>query len=1675
MKPLSRRDFIKKSSLTTLGLAPVINALSQILNVPPPLTHVFVKYGYRLTLWRSLLNLDFYFVNFKKAGNSLVATYDQPEPYMIVKLPQQHIAEQSVNTSDVQPIPTWTAQTFIAGYSYLVFRVMFYEKNEVTIDLNEKELLNWNSSKFQLVIKPKFDESIFANRIQPKEGEHFLENSYPMGYIPTYEHGYNPDYVPKMDGDPITAIEAPWRLVISPRLPDQNRFRFNWEFSNTLAKNNHTELWLATLTIVPLPEIKTKKKSPPVSGENQAETDLDEVFQKMDVMFIGSPDHPHYSPEVGALSHFLPTAKNRQHLVSLYITHKLLARADKLAFSSLGISTFLDFKNTKVNGTSQLPDSQKIDLYTYKHLISFGRDEEVEVSRVILEKETGLKMLLIKTTKRRTTDGLSFLDYREYVMPLEIEKDYQHHVDSLETSKFNGPFRKVRFLETDPKRIIPLDNCFYETPPGGTNANANIVKIDCEWEGVFYPHFLDRQTNNETPLTFQFEVTDWHEQKHKVRKSIQAITCGIEQRFPNPNVALAPGELDIEIINKFFDSGTDDYEKVIGKINSSFNETLVLVTNLSEADKFKYTMSEQLKSLKDVCLRGVSQLQEKLFSNLVEFENIFTSAQDKFLKLLEQHKDEFKKYVTQESGNADDGIRNLESQKADLETKLNTTIKGTFNDLLRFNLEYKQAKEKLTTDISDVRTEVSKFPRNVPVVVKKAINQALTNLEPILTRLTAISRRISTAATAEAINNYMQGGAQLLLTEIDNIYKTETAAELETQKSALELLLTPTELKKFTESLNSISSRAALPTQWQSEIKSKYDNFLAAETQIRSDLSKIEISLRDLRGQIAQGAQASLALYYKLLEEFQETSECILSKCRILRAKIADPKKELMDPAFIVKLKSFLEEGTSLSIGYNEIKIELDEIVQKFNPYFQNPMAKIFVDELELLRAKIVNSFLDASFGFVRPFVTVEMPPNLREAYDNVLNFVTSVDTAINENALNIKNAILTYRSKIGYAINQIDDEVDDFINEELSALETDFIVLSGVLKEKSIPIIVGGIELQKKVIDFFHQYASIPELKQASVYIPAVCKLVNEEVAVGINYAKDYVTNQVDLYKLETKKNVSRVFAEIKDSSRAKIEGKIRNISEELGGIINPELPTELLSYLRDPKKIADELIPPDAKDALKDAMRGLEQIKNDVKQARDALKNVEHLAREKAEELEKEYRDKLKTYKDKVRSLPLVDDLVLIGQQAKEQWNDIRSFSPETYFKSLEAKLFGSITLKDILGLDFELPRLSPSKDAITYNFITKKLKSKDFGLFAFTTDTATQLQVYLNKNIKDRSYESFVKLTAFRLAIKLASEPILSIKFKEFEIKSNPSNPKKVNVKIDSVSFGGPLDFFAALAEKIKMPGSGLRILPSFNQLEVGYAFPIPGISSPAFNFTNMSFDVAVRIPYANATSVKAMLFDVGINRANNKFLISAGIFGGRGHFTMTASPHSLEKIDAAIEFGGYIGINLGIASGYVFLFAGIRLIYERSGDLTLVGYVICQGGVTVFGFISIYLTVELAMTYRRVDGQAALYGSASLTYSIKIGFFRTSFGISFSKQIMGAKGVAPPQDSQASILQINSESPYASTKDEPAEYLIIEDDDPVKSTTEVEQEKSNSFATTFSPKLWEEYCCTFDLHQ
>ena len=88
-------------------------------------------------------------------------------------------------------------------------------------------------------------------------------------------------------------------------------------------------------------------------------------------------------------------------------------------------------------------------------------------------------------------------------------------------------------------------------------------------------------------------------------------------------------------------------------------------------------------------------------------------------------------------------------------------------------------------------------------------------------------------------------------------------------------------------------------------------------------------------------------------------------------------------------------------------------------------------------------------------------------------------------------------------------------------------------------------------------------------------------------------------------------------------------------------------------------------------------------------------------------------------------------------------------------------------------------------------------------------------------------------------------------------------------------------------------------------------------------------------------------------------------------------------ASIEFGGSFSLNMGVASGGVYVMAGVYIRLEnRAAHLT--GYLRLGGSLEVLGLIRVSIEFYLGFTY----DPDVVWGEASVTVKIDILFFSKS---------------------------------------------------------------------------------------
>lgn len=1462
---IKRRDFLRNVSLATVTTLPAVQAFAQLVgrnqsNIPPS---SFINRAYRLTNFKNLLSLEFYFINVEESGKFLVKnrnSRNEQNSFMVIRLPQQHIAEEFFDEqapepgappSNVQHVcdfiegNTIYAQTIISGYSYLAFQIIWGNLPSQKLSIDATGLLNWNASWFYLLVRKDLSSSIFEIINQDIAAP--TENSYPMGHTANgNSFDFDREKFPKAfssevvlnrntrpglrsDAAPITAIEAPYGLIISPQRPDpEYDYEFLWSFSeptgfinenvclNRTAGSHYDELWMATLTV-------EKKKREPVTspGEdkkaenpksNLQEQKSDAGDDLMRLMLLG-----HKPRNLADGFMLLPDQPDKEELVRNYIQYRLTARTPKLTFTPLGISANINFLNKKffqiVDYVARTGSGTMPKLYEWKQQISFGRDQEVMTSTVVMESCHGLKMLHIKSTKRQTYKGTAILVYREYLQPLDPAKDVTLY-DSKNVNEYkdpcypyNTPFKKIEFAEWDAKQIMPLFDM----------TDAEIVR-DTDPENTplaFWPHRPGR--NNDIPvkekrLRWKFKHTG-HDGKEEIQeREIYIVTIDLAYGKNSYAHPFPEDETKLTINESVFADA--QHTSLLGF--SAFNNKLRLVTTGTETT----------------------------------WERVMRLAGDFDLQQL----DHYRTYLTEQLNFIEGRLRSYAGFIED----------EVIEKFQVFKQKALAIKSDLIETITDVKEQLRFFIERLAV---PSVNAARNELNGLLAIIDELESKFedNLKDLLRAGNTFVDDRRNLIVARIN---ATLAAIVAPVGQLEQEIQKRKDQLQKTSDWLNSI------PGILNNELERNYEEFVTSLPG-------------KLRNNINQFLKDKFDDLHACLYQLRATENTLSGKIRFQKTKI----------------------------NYAVHKVE---------------------EDLEQLKQKIIAA--NPAIGWQKEY------ENVRAAY-------------------------FAEMAKI-------------------SELQTEFIVFRNNFRQKLV-------NEKEKYLEFFHEYACVAQMHTAKVCVKAVNDIVQKEVFVRIQYAQDYIKNQFSDALLDVKTNVSRVFAEIKAESKEMVKSAIRNIAQEMGGILNPDMAADFLTFAKDVRNRADDI--------LNDAKKELNGAENYVKGQIDNFKNEINNAKDELNDQLRIYRDK---YKDEI--LGVKNDLILLGKEAKENFAKYKGFAEvkaQEFFKGLEAKILGGIHLKDILGDGFELPKLDRKQNKIVYHFITDKIVERfDLKIVSFeNAGKKAKLVVYFEKPLFNGDYVSWTALTNFNVGV---FDDRVIIDFEKIQFYSDRNSRNKITVSMRNVHFKKELAFLESLSKNIKIPGTGLSLSITPKEIDVNFAYTLPGISGGAFTLTNLKFVVGVIIPLpiGPQKSVSPIIAKFGINDPDDKFVVAAGIWGGRGFFVIEATPKYIRRIDMGMDYGGYFGLSLGIAQGEAFLMAGIRYVFKRDemgeSGMEFYSIITCGGYVTVFGFITISVVFLLCLKYESYAGYSSLYGTASVTYSIKIGFFKKSFSLTFSKRLAGS---------------------------------------------------------------------------
>lgn len=353
--------------------------------------------------------------------------------------------------------------------------------------------------------------------------------------------------------------------------------------------------------------------------------------------------------------------------------------------------------------------------------------------------------------------------------------------------------------------------------------------------------------------------------------------------------------------------------------------------------------------------------------------------------------------------------------------------------------------------------------------------------------------------------------------------------------------------------------------------------------------------------------------------------------------------------------------------------------------------------------------------------------------------------------------------------------------------------------------------------------------------------------------------------------------------------------------------------------------------------------------------------------------------------------------------------TFDAASYFP--DAKLLGFISLKDILGVITgfaadplpTVPRWVESRDGSGKSYHLKWTTRKLHSCLPFETVGNTELSLDVTASLKsDGKAESRVSASLGPFALTLGG--VIRIEFVSLAFEVPPGCKPLVHVELKDpggVAFDGALGFLEKIQHSLGLDNfvDPPYLDVSSDGITCGYTLGIPSLAVGAFALQNLALSAGANLPFTG--DPPRVRF--AISERHNPFLITVSLFAGGGFFGIEVGPDGTRLLEVALEFGGNIALNLGVASGGVHVMAGIYFKLEGS-KATLSGYVRAGGSLEVLGLITVSVEFYLGLTYESAP-TSHVWGEASMTVEIEILFFSASVSLTVRREFAGGSEDIP----------------------------------------------------------------------
>jgi hypothetical protein len=230
------------------------------------------------------------------------------------------------------------------------------------------------------------------------------------------------------------------------------------------------------------------------------------------------------------------------------------------------------------------------------------------------------------------------------------------------------------------------------------------------------------------------------------------------------------------------------------------------------------------------------------------------------------------------------------------------------------------------------------------------------------------------------------------------------------------------------------------------------------------------------------------------------------------------------------------------------------------------------------------------------------------------------------------------------------------------------------------------------------------------------------------------------------------------------------------------------------------------------------------------------------------------------------------------------------------------------------------------------------------------------------------------------------VLELRFQRIAFKTVTGQRPEFTVDLKGLTFTGALTFVDKLKEALqKFLGSGLFVNLAPDHLEAGLRVAIPDAPLFGFSVQNIAFSASVLL----FLSKQPAAVKFGLCRRDNPFLITYSAFGGGGYFELTANTRGEISVDAGLDFGAVVSLNLFVAKGRAQALAGVgfSLTNTREGNkVELRASLRLSGSLEVLGLVTIAVQFYLELKYDFETKIAT--GRAAVTVMVRVLAFSKS---------------------------------------------------------------------------------------